>query len=429
MQRSNKQGGPWVVLALAGGLALAGCSGDETEEPATAVEASTNTGSLGLNLTLSSGVTLDAFTATISGVGLAAPIIRTIPVPRSSATVSASFGGLPRGPYLLELEATSRGGESECRGSANFTVVAQQSVGVSVAITCRTDSIRAEVTLEAEPNVCPDVNSVLVAPRRTRVGSPISVEANAEDSDGDAISFAWTATSGSFAAPSSATTTYMCSDLGEQTLSVTINDEGNCASLHQTVVRCGPDAECGDGVLETDQGEECDPPDGFLCSASCQDIECGDGILAAPEECDGGPLCSPQCTLEDSDGCGLCTLNSCALEGLAAVTRCADGVCDTYVACRDATDCDDSGDSRVCYCGTGGFALGSQSYDDHMTACFAAASVGPTQAGACRAEIEILAGTNVPSEVDAGWSDADTPLGALNQLTDCWANSCADECL
>jgi cysteine-rich repeat protein len=76
-------------------------------------------------------------------------------------------------------------------------------------------------------------------------------------------------------------------------------------------VEVGP--ECGDGVIDFDQGEECDDgnnDDGDGCSANCQ-LEplgeaCGDDNVDAPlEVCDDGGIqngdaCNPTCNLENT---------------------------------------------------------------------------------------------------------------------------------
>ncbi len=108
--------------------------------------------------------------------------------------------------------------------------------------------------------------------------------------------------------------------------------------------------------------------------------------------------------------------------------ECTGTICDAYTACVDSTACDANGDSRVCYCGTGGFTRGTQAYEDFMGTCFGAFSASSLQAGVCRTQVEALSGTNVPIGIGTGWFDPETPLGALNQLSDCSAANCFSEC-
>ncbi len=79
-------------------------------------------------------------------------------------------------------------------------------------------------------------------------------------------------------------------------------------SLSGTVHKIISAAICGNGIVEP--GEECDPPDGVTCDASCQIIPtmCGDGILQPGEECDDGNLipgdgCDEFCNVESNDDC------------------------------------------------------------------------------------------------------------------------------
>ena len=69
---------------------------------------------------------------------------------------------------------------------------------------------------------------------------------------------------------------------------------------------------CGDGVVNTDEGEECDDgannADEGACHDDCKLDVCGDGKAGPEEACDDGAnngatnLCSPDCTLNASEG-------------------------------------------------------------------------------------------------------------------------------
>jgi cysteine-rich repeat protein len=45
---------------------------------------------------------------------------------------------------------------------------------------------------------------------------------------------------------------------------------------------------CGDNFVDADASEECDPPNGTTCSATCKNVVCGDGVRAGAEQCDDG---------------------------------------------------------------------------------------------------------------------------------------------
>ena len=84
---------------------------------------------------------------------------------------------------------------------------------------------------------------------------------------------------------------------------------------------------CGDGVVDSDRGEECDDGnvlDGDGCDSMCL-IEgagvCGDGVVDPGEECDDG-------NTTDGDGCD----SACLIEGAGV---CGDGVVDPGEECDD----------------------------------------------------------------------------------------------
>jgi hypothetical protein len=72
---------------------------------------------------------------------------------------------------------------------------------------------------------CPVLAGWFITPQETVGSSPVDVSVMAADADSaDTLTYAWTATSGSFANPKDGTTQYTCAATGPQTLSVTISD-------------------------------------------------------------------------------------------------------------------------------------------------------------------------------------------------------------
>jgi len=112
-------------------------------------------------------------------------------------------------------------------------------------------------------------------------------------------------------------------------------EDGNVTDGDGCTSDCVPEL-CGDGVVNNDGTEDCEPPGSPVCTEQCllRIAECGDGYVTAPEECDDsnmveGDGCSPGCLVE-------------------ALPFCGDGMMD------DGEDCDDgnldSGDgcSELC---------------------------------------------------------------------------------
>jgi cysteine-rich repeat protein len=85
---------------------------------------------------------------------------------------------------------------------------------------------------------------------------------------------------------------------------------------------CAP-STCGDGCLDLSAGEQCDPPNGAACSATCQVPQvCGDGFLSPGEDCDDGNLfnldgCDSNCHYEV-----ITRMTSLVIQGIAAPAMC-----------------------------------------------------------------------------------------------------------
>ena len=92
-------------------------------------------------------------------------------------------------------------------------------------------------------------------------------------------------------------------------------------------------AQCGDGFVTPEAGEQCDPGSAretAACNLNCTVSVCGDGIVnrAAGEQCDPGTVGVPSST---------CNANCTA-------SRCGDGIVNPAAG----EGCDDGGESRAC---------------------------------------------------------------------------------
>jgi cysteine-rich repeat protein len=91
-------------------------------------------------------------------------------------------------------------------------------------------------------------------------------------------------------------------------------DDGNTMSCDGCSAMCTIEIglRCGDGIINTACGEQCDPPVPGRCDAQCQRIPyCGDGIVDPGEQCDDGNAnncdgCKSDCT-KGTDSCPTCT--------------------------------------------------------------------------------------------------------------------------
>jgi len=352
-----------VALALAS-AALVSCSSNDKNT----VAQREDLGSAGLNLQIAPGIDVSVVTYTISGNGIT-PITGSIPVTDPAANVSVLVGGLPAGSgYSITLDATSTDGQTDCAGTAGFSVIAGQTTNVSVDLICDTAQGRGAVNAQGNVDNCPEITYYVAAPLQVSVGGQIVLNAAAVDADSGALTFAWTSTLGSFTAPGSAATNFNCDVAGTPTLTLTVGD-GLCTDTASFNVQCisfgcgngtvegqetcddgntvGGDAcpadctlpVCGDSVIESagavvencDDGnqnngdncpndcsiavcgdgsaegpEQCDPPNGTTCNQLCRNIVCGDGTVEAPEQCEppNTASCSASCQSIQQVVCG-----------------------------------------------------------------------------------------------------------------------------
>jgi len=229
---------------------------------------------------------------------------------------------------IAVLSATATDG-TMCTGqSMPFNVVAGQQIGVTVNLICGGSNVASgsgtaivNGTIINGDN-CPVLTSWMASPLQTSAPNGlIDVSGIATDSDtGETLTYAWTATAGSFTAPTTAgvasgtanTTQYKCTTVGMQTLTLTVTDNHTAANPLSTncpvhvdfPINCANTVFCGNGVVDQ-ASEECDPPQAGFCDANCKKITpvCGDGIVQPlnNETCDHGAqngldgLCSATC--------------------------------------------------------------------------------------------------------------------------------------
>ncbi len=93
---------------------------------------------------------------------------------------------------------------------------------------------------------------------------------------------------------------------------------------------------CGDGIVDTGVGEECDgsAPQGGSCTDACQLIRCGDGVAEEGEACDDGA--------DNSDTAADACRTSCVAAG------CGDATVDTGEACDDGNSINGDGCDADC---------------------------------------------------------------------------------
>jgi hypothetical protein len=205
----------WLAGWLFGALAFAGCAADTS-----------NSGDLTIELELIDGTDIDEVTYSITGNGME-PMVGTIHTSAPGSTASVEVYGIPAGEdYTIAMTATSTDGQTSCSGSADFDVAIGEVTQVMLVLNCKPNQQYGGVRVNGKVNFCADLIKVVVSPLQTSIGNHINVVAQAADLEGDAIEYRWTGTGGSFADASAPVTTYTCEEVGNQTITITVSDDG-----------------------------------------------------------------------------------------------------------------------------------------------------------------------------------------------------------
>jgi hypothetical protein len=230
------------VLAVAG-ISVTSCYGGDSSSTSNSTGRATD-GRIGVALTIGSGTTIQTATYTITGPNGFSKT-NTVDVSQST-TLSFTVGGLPVGTgYSIEIDATDTTGATTCAGTATFAVTAGTTTTVAVKLDCHEAAHTGSVLVNGSINVCPVADGVSASPSDIAVGFPTSLTALAHDSDNgpSPLTYQWSAPSGSFSNPTSATTKFTCNTPGPVTLTVSVSDgdtSPGCASSQTAVVTCEP---------------------------------------------------------------------------------------------------------------------------------------------------------------------------------------------
>ena len=183
-------------------------------------------------LSLPDGATIEAVSWTISSSSGAVLASGSADTGTSGTTASFAVGLPPGLGDVAAMTATTNAG-LVCSGtSPPFDVRPGRATSVDVALVCAssgTDGGLGSVVVTAglvQGDACPVIGSWLLSPLQGAAGSPIAAAVVVTDPDaGDRLTYAWTATAGSFSDPTLPSTQYLCGPAGTETLSVTISDE------------------------------------------------------------------------------------------------------------------------------------------------------------------------------------------------------------
>ncbi len=212
-----------------------GAPGESAPAPAA------DTGTVGLLLTLPGGQQLSTMTWAITGPnGASTPVKNATINVQDSQSISFLVGGIAAGTgYNVTLSSTSTDGTTNCVGSATFAIAPRATTNVSVQLQCTTAASEAgSAFISGTTFNCATWNSVSAAPSSTNVGSSVAVSASAVAPNPSGITYAWSATSGTFDYPNAANANFTCTAAGTATLTLTVGDgavdSGSCSAAGST---------------------------------------------------------------------------------------------------------------------------------------------------------------------------------------------------
>ena len=222
-------------LALALSLALlAGCA-DSSSEAGSARFA------VSIRQTLASGIS--RITVTSSGPDIPSVTMDLAPTQRVWGGV---IGNIPAGPdRSFVARAFDASGSLLFEGSASgITISADQTTLVAITLQ------------EASPpppfdNEAPLIDSLVASATSVPAGGSLSLVATVHDPNpGDTLSFAWSATAGTFSSPSAASTSWTApQSMGIQTLTFTVTDSRGLSSSIVLDVNVGQEGQEGEARL------------------------------------------------------------------------------------------------------------------------------------------------------------------------------------
>ncbi len=223
------------------GCSSSGVSPESVGNPGTAPDQ--GTGSIGMQLTLPGGEQLNTVSWTLKGPNGASTVVQSGSVNlTSSASINFLVGGIAAGGgYTVSLTGTTSDGLTTCTGSsAQFAVTARMTTSVSVQLQCAAPAADAgSAQVNGTTFDCATSTSASASPGETTVGNSVSVSGSAIGPNPGALSYSWSAPSGTFDTPSAQSANFTCTAPGMVTLTLTVGDGpvpdgGSCSTALDT---------------------------------------------------------------------------------------------------------------------------------------------------------------------------------------------------
>ena len=421
-----------IVKAILLGMAVTattvvGCSSQSSKPGSSESE---HIGDLGLELSLGGGISVSTVSYSITGPHSYSGTINVA----DSSTLSAVIGGILAGNgYVLTLTATSVDGTTTCAGtSAPFNVTARTTTAVAVHLQCNRPRNFGSVLVNGQVNACPVIESVSASPAQ---GNTIAVASTASDTDNgpSALSYAWTTSQGSLSSANTASTVLSCASAGTATLTLTVSDGdtgANCPDVFTLTVTCPEGGSTGTGgstgaggSTGTGGSTETGGSTGTGGSTETGGSTGTGGAATGGSTGTGGAPPPPPCVTSgpssSNTACGACEAdpdNGCPdFVGLceSSFTGASTANCNAVLDCVRNSNCAVN-KTTDCYCGPS------------TTASACAAGQGN---GACKAAIEVGAGTTDPNTILANLTNVGTPTGSAMSLIFCDEQACPSACM
>jgi hypothetical protein len=217
------------LLAVVSGQQV-GCStgnGPDSTGSFQGTTASDGVGAIGMNLTLPGGQVLNTVSWIITGPNGASTVVQQGSVNvQNSQSISFTVGGIPAGSnYSVSVSGTTTDGTVTCAGAAPFSVTSRMTTNVTVLMQCASGAPDAgSAAINGQTYNCAVAAGASASPSEASVGSGVTLAAAAVAPNSGAITYAWSAPSGSFSSPNTASTTFTCSVPGPVTVTLSVGD-------------------------------------------------------------------------------------------------------------------------------------------------------------------------------------------------------------
>jgi hypothetical protein len=259
-----------IGLAAALWASAPGCNksaGDASSASKPSEPGASDTGSVGLQLSLPSGQDIPVISWAITGPNGTATLVQSGTADSNSLGVTFLIGSLRAGSgYMILLSGTGTDGSVTCTGSASFSVMTRVTTPVAVELACSIATSGARVTLiNGTTFNCAAWNDVSASPTEATVGSSVNLAATATGPSPSALTYSWSASSGTFGNPTVPNTSFTCTSVGSVAVTLTVGDGpvpagSSCNTMLSTrtlAVQCDAEqteSDAGDGGGGSDGG-------------------------------------------------------------------------------------------------------------------------------------------------------------------------------